>query len=324
MMEPEEDTYSSIFQALRHPIRRRILRMLMEKRLSYTEILNELGVDNGLLNYHLENLHDLLAKGEDEKYGLSEFGVLGLTVMDGVETPKDKIVYTKFVNPNNVQSIVVILLLVTSTLLNGYLAHSLIQQDNQMKEQVNQYEAVSDQLTELSKLYDDVFLSASDGQIMLVASYELKFVRVGIDRFNYAGPTSALFYSPTDNSTAELSLSIVYPDELVIPLVIQRGNALLKTDATIESGGISYAPIIWEYNASHSGVYKANLPSQGWYTLSMSGRIDIKQGGFYHPIIGSNIVDGTWVNVPADVELVFSIPNENKDIFVINEGFVSK
>jgi DNA-binding transcriptional ArsR family regulator len=84
-MEIEDDTYSSIFLALKHPIRRRILRMLKEHPYSYTEILNELGIDNGLLNYHLENLRELLAKGEDEKYRLSEFGEAGLSLIDRVE-----------------------------------------------------------------------------------------------------------------------------------------------------------------------------------------------------------------------------------------------
>ena len=53
MMELEEDTYSSIFNALKHPIRRRILRIIEDKPTTYTEIQNQLSIDNGLLNYHL-------------------------------------------------------------------------------------------------------------------------------------------------------------------------------------------------------------------------------------------------------------------------------
>ncbi|MBD3205872.1 helix-turn-helix domain-containing protein [Candidatus Bathyarchaeota archaeon] len=119
-MGMEEDTYSSIFQALKHPIRRRILRMLNDNPMTYTEILNELGIDNGLLNYHLENLQELLAKGEDEKYRLSEFGSAGLSVIERVETPKENSLNKQLLKLNNIQSIIVILLLVTSTLLNGY------------------------------------------------------------------------------------------------------------------------------------------------------------------------------------------------------------
>jgi len=35
----EEETYSLIFTSLKHPIRRRILRMLADKPLTYSEIL---------------------------------------------------------------------------------------------------------------------------------------------------------------------------------------------------------------------------------------------------------------------------------------------
>jgi DNA-binding transcriptional ArsR family regulator len=119
-MEIEDDTYSSIFLALKHPIRRRILRMLKEHPYSYTEILNELGIDNGLLNYHLENLRELLAKGEDEKYRLSEFGEAALSVIDRVETPKESVTNTSLAGIKNVQSVLIIILLVTSSILNGY------------------------------------------------------------------------------------------------------------------------------------------------------------------------------------------------------------
>ena len=108
-MKIEEDTYSSIFQALKHPIRRRILRMLREHPMTYTEILNELGIENGLLNYHLENLVELLAKGEDDKYRLSEFGEAGLSVIERVETPKSNVTQMRLLRLSSLQSIIVIL-----------------------------------------------------------------------------------------------------------------------------------------------------------------------------------------------------------------------
>jgi len=84
-MDLEEDTYSAIFKALRHPIRRRILRMLGDKKMTYTEVLRELGVENGLLNYHLEPLGQLVTKGEDEKYGISAYGEAALALYNKVE-----------------------------------------------------------------------------------------------------------------------------------------------------------------------------------------------------------------------------------------------
>lgn len=89
-MDAEEDTYSTIFNALRHPIRRRILKMLSEHPATYTEILNSLRIDNGLLNYHLENLRELVAKIED-RYTLSEYGRAALLLTKRIEDPvKDR------------------------------------------------------------------------------------------------------------------------------------------------------------------------------------------------------------------------------------------
>jgi DNA-binding transcriptional ArsR family regulator len=86
----EEDTYSSIFTALKHPIRRRILRMLGQSPVTYTDILNQLNIDNGLLNYHLDNIKELITKDKEGKYVLSEFGKAALSLTTKVEEPVAK------------------------------------------------------------------------------------------------------------------------------------------------------------------------------------------------------------------------------------------
>jgi len=86
-MSEEDDTYSTIFTALKHPIRRNILRRLSISSATYTELLNELGIENGLLNYHIESLHELIRKREDGTYTLSEFGLAGLNLIKRIEDP---------------------------------------------------------------------------------------------------------------------------------------------------------------------------------------------------------------------------------------------
>jgi len=86
-MGSEEDTYNVIFHALKHPIRRRILKRLDAQPTTFTGMLNELGIDNGLLNYHLNSLNELITKGPDEKYRLSEFGAATLSLTKRVEEP---------------------------------------------------------------------------------------------------------------------------------------------------------------------------------------------------------------------------------------------
>jgi len=86
-MDLEEDLYNSIFTALKHPVRRRILRMLDEGASTYSEILKTLGVETGFLNYHLESLRGLITKNEEQRYCLSEFGEAAIRLMEGVEEP---------------------------------------------------------------------------------------------------------------------------------------------------------------------------------------------------------------------------------------------
>jgi DNA-binding transcriptional ArsR family regulator len=93
-MSTEEDTYNIIFKAMQHPIRRRILRTLSEAPSTYTEIQRTLNIDNGLLNYHLDNMRDLLTKNEEEKYTLSEFGKATVNLVRGVEEPTRASSYT--------------------------------------------------------------------------------------------------------------------------------------------------------------------------------------------------------------------------------------
>lgn len=86
-MSEEDDTYSTIFTALKHPIRRKILRRLQSSPATYTELLNELTIENGLLNYHLESVKELLTKQEDGRYVLNEFGRAGVQLLRRVEEP---------------------------------------------------------------------------------------------------------------------------------------------------------------------------------------------------------------------------------------------
>ncbi len=95
----DDETYSVIYAALKHPIRRRILRMLDEKELTYTQMLTTLDLDTGHLNYHLESLAELLAKTSESKYRLTEFGKAAVMLMKNIEetdTPPNKKVKIKF------------------------------------------------------------------------------------------------------------------------------------------------------------------------------------------------------------------------------------
>lgn len=68
----------SLHKILKHPIRRKIVLELDEKReLAYIDLMNLLEVENtGKLNYHLKILGDLIEKNGNGKYHLTEKGDL--------------------------------------------------------------------------------------------------------------------------------------------------------------------------------------------------------------------------------------------------------
>jgi len=118
-MGSEEDTYTSIFNALRHPIRRRILRMIEGRPSTYTEVLNGLGIDNGLLNYHLDSLRELVTKGGDDRYTLSDYGRATLSLNRRIEDPPETDMKKSWAASPAVKALLVLLLAVPSALTPG-------------------------------------------------------------------------------------------------------------------------------------------------------------------------------------------------------------
>jgi DNA-binding transcriptional ArsR family regulator len=90
MSDSEEEPYSTIFGSLKHPIRRKILRMLSEKPRSFSEMLEGSEVSSSHLTYHLENLGELVSKTDEGKYRLSTFGEAAVATMRRIEeTPTE-------------------------------------------------------------------------------------------------------------------------------------------------------------------------------------------------------------------------------------------
>ena len=87
MSNSEEDSYSMIFASLKHPIRRRILRILSEGAESFSDLQKQFKIESSHLTYHIEGLGSLLYKTEDGKYALSSVGEAAVSTMKHVEEP---------------------------------------------------------------------------------------------------------------------------------------------------------------------------------------------------------------------------------------------
>lgn len=108
MAEFEEETYSLVFTALKHPIRRKILRVLAERPHSFTDMQKLFNVTSPFLTYHLDSLKELVLKTENGMYRLSNMGEGAVALMEKVEetprtTPRDTMLSKRKRIPSMIQ-----------------------------------------------------------------------------------------------------------------------------------------------------------------------------------------------------------------------------
>jgi len=86
-----EKELSQIFNLLKHPLRRGILKLLSNSPQSYTMILKSLEIpESSILNYHLREMDDLMIKKDvNGKYELNEVGKICLQLVLKVKEKDD-------------------------------------------------------------------------------------------------------------------------------------------------------------------------------------------------------------------------------------------
>ncbi len=125
-MAADEETYSVMFSSLKHPLRRKVLRILATGPKTFTEVLQQVDVDSAHFSYHLESLGGLIRKGEDGRYRLSELGRAASSLMARVEEPPKLVTPAIIGTPNRLKlaqfSFLILLILGSAFLVNGVLA----------------------------------------------------------------------------------------------------------------------------------------------------------------------------------------------------------
>jgi DNA-binding HxlR family transcriptional regulator len=72
-----------IFEAISHPLRIEIIKVLAKKPMRFADIKRELKIDSsGLLDFHLKKLDDLVAVNKEGSYVLTEKGFAALQVVE--------------------------------------------------------------------------------------------------------------------------------------------------------------------------------------------------------------------------------------------------
>jgi DNA-binding transcriptional ArsR family regulator len=242
----DEEPYSGIFNSLKHPVRRKILRMLSEKPNSFSEILESLGVSSSYLTYHLESLGQLVSKTDDGKYKLSNFGEAAVGTMSRVEEIP-RITERKAPALPMKWKYFFASLMIGLVILGGV---SYIQYQS-----LSKVSAEDEPVKELVDLAGNESLDAR-----VVGSWYLR----GLNFTSSIGAYSVV-YSPYDNSIMNLDLSTTwYEAPSFIPISVQEGNVFALTSNET-------APVIWGANATGSNTFLVTLAHKGWYTLSLAG-----------------------------------------------------
>ena len=196
--------------------------MLKGQPLSYTEILNELGIENGLLNYHLDNLRELLTKGEDEKYRLSEFGEAGLSVIDRVEIPR--ISYLKqgsWVIDRRIGAFILVIIVILSSF-------GIMVQRNRFIELKNRYDELEYDYWYKTAQYE--YLQTSYNELNnQTANYREQIIELGqeVDRLEHYENTWRVYKNRFDEALIE--------NGRVIGLLINQGYIENISTPTVES-----------------------------------------------------------------------------------------
>jgi hypothetical protein len=73
-----------MFEAVSHPIRIDIVRILAERTLGFADLKRELKISSsGLLDFHLKKLDELITINKEGRYSLTEKGFAALTTIEG-------------------------------------------------------------------------------------------------------------------------------------------------------------------------------------------------------------------------------------------------
>lgn len=161
MSTSDEDSYSMIFTSLKHPIRRRILRILCNEQQSFSDLQKQFKIESSHLTYHIDGLGSLLFKTDDGKYGLSSLGDAAVSMMKNVEEPTGTSTHTFSKSIGKMSgwkllSFILVCSLVVSLVFNGIAIlryNDLVSDNNELNKA---YGNLTNQLNQLNQSYSEL------------------------------------------------------------------------------------------------------------------------------------------------------------------------
>lgn len=283
MAHPEDETYSLIFRSLRHPIRRKILRLLSESPHGFSEMQEVLKIESPHLTYHLESLNNLLSKTEDAKYCLSSFGKAAVDVMSDIEELPKPATHLQF-SPNRWKALSAVLL-VGMILLSGlcYLQYRTVTQLSDqylsLKEQHNDLQQLLREILGIGNavLTQEYSENGTVATALMVVNETDGWVWLSEERLWGHNVDWYGIYSLADNSTLEIEISLTGSDlpagaYLNIMGWKETGNWSSDLINETPAGKITMLDVFglgfWE-RVNKSATYLETLPSRGFYRIQV-------------------------------------------------------
>jgi DNA-binding transcriptional ArsR family regulator len=286
MKSRDDELYTTMFNALRHGVRRKVLRILSKRKVSFTSLLNELEISSSHLTYHLDALGELITKDES-KYTLSVFGKAAVEMMTNIEDPPRRYFQS---NPGEVYkyafTFLLTILVVASALMMNLVDLQATHQ-NIMEVQEAEIQSLTDELEPLKRFSELDTMIHVDPEVMVSSKAELSYISDSNGVIESYSDSILLLYAPENNKVLEVTLMANVPIDYVIPLSVQRGNAFQNETAIPAPEEYRYnesvewmSKVLWvKQNTDLYPNYKVILPTKGWYTISLIGPITITEDG---------------------------------------------
>jgi DNA-binding transcriptional ArsR family regulator len=229
MPDSDEEIYSIMFSSLKHPARRKILRMLSEKSMTFSQLLEELGVSSSHLTYHLENLGELVTKTENGKYKLSTFGAASVETMKIVE--EAPAVRSKYGFPLSLKWRSLLAILVIAVVLLASMSYVQYATLNQVSSERDLLQSRYDQLLSWSAGTDDSITFLEDVVQIDLTGYQATLLRNTVEvREDLGGVVEEVLSYSLTNSESRITLDLRF-----------RNRELSRYKMSLFEGSVIYA-----------------------------------------------------------------------------------
>lgn len=285
MKRRDDELYTTMFNALRHGVRRKVLRILSKRNVSFTTLLNELEISSSHLTYHLDALGELISKDES-RYTLSVFGKAAVEMMANIEDPPRRY----FENTNDFYKYAFTMLLTIFVVASALIVNLMdikAAQQNILDAQEAKIESLTSELAPLRRFSELDTMVKTNSDVKVSSKMALSYFS-----YNEQDPASLndavfLIYLPENNRILEINLMASVPPHFVVPLSVQKGNALLNESSSKVSEAYAYnqtaqwmSKLVWKNTITDTEQsVRIMLSERGWYTISLVGPVVITEDG---------------------------------------------